>query len=464
MKKLLLKSLVFSSALFGMSMLASCDKGSNSTVHLETGDQYFTKNAYIDLSNLPEKIQFAIEMTGNVIDITVGNILIESKNFEYSNGILTIDSSVFFNESGKLAIASGDNRFEIFTESNEGSKLFRFNCLMVDKVIKTPEDFQSINNKPGGSYILGNDIDFEGSNITNFEPLGYSESDSHYNQEFGGIFDGNGYAIKNLQIRYSLDNPDDDLVDGIDQYQGRFVFQDESHRAGTEFGIFQSISGSGVVRNVAFKNCYVFGKTIVGVVAGTNNGLIENVFIDSDCKAIAATHFYDDDCNVATIAGINGQGTIKNVITMGSAKIVSHYIDYDAEAYDDTETEEVETSWDFWSGVKSDSKPDSNDLPSTGVYAGIGMSWGTAYDCVALQFSNSSVSPNTYAPFGQIHLAANKPSSGAEDTGLIYDCEVLTEQDMRKVDTYSAFSTDIWNISEGAIPTFKNPYPTAKYR
>ena len=458
MKKILLNTLIFSSVIVGSMMLSSCNNVRRS-VSLKNGDHYFINNSYIDLNNIPEQIQFAIEIEGKIQDISVGTILIKPKDFNYRKGILTINGNVLKDEYGELKISSGDNRFEIFT----GSTMYYHSCLMVDKVIKTPEDFQSINNNPLGSYILGNDIDFENSNITNFEPLGYAESDSHYNQEFGGVFDGNGYAIKNLQTRYSLDGPEDDKVDGIDQYEGHFVFQDDAHSAGTQFGVFQSISKSGIVRNVSFNNCFIFGKTIVGVVAGTNNGLIENVFIDKNCQAIAATHFYDDDCNVGTIAGINGEGTIKNVISMGTSKIVKNYIDYDDSAYDDLATEEVETSHNFWSGVKSEENMDSNGLVSTGVYAGIGMSWGEAYDCVAMQFTNASVAPNLYAPFGQTHLAINKPSSGAENTGLISNCVVLTEDEMKNASTYTKFSSAIWNISEGTIPTFKNPYPTAKY-
>ncbi len=449
-----MKRRILTSLLLAVSMVSGCGAlsacaSSPKNVYLEKGDRYFTKTPYVDLSNIPEKISFKVDIEENILDISIGRILIYEEDFDYRDGILSINSDVLKDENGKLLIASGDNRFGIRVEG----KMIYQDCFMVDKVINTPDDLQDINNRPMGSYILGKDIDLSG--VSNFEPLGYSESDSHYNQEFGGIFDGNGFAIKNISTKYSL-HPESTE----EQYHGRgYVFEDESHREGTEFGVFQNIGPSGVVRNVSFMNCDIVGKTIVGVVAGTCNGIIENVFIDKDCSAVASTHFYDDDCNVGGIVGLQGKGEIRNVISLAKAEILPQFTDFDEESYDNPETEDVvEVSHIFYNGDKG--WTDSNGLVTTGVYAGIGKSWATASNCVALAFNEGAYG---IRPFGQTHLAVNKESSGNEDMGHFINCVVKTEDEMKSSSLYSSFSTEIWNIVEGGIPTFRNPYPTAIY-
>ena len=421
--------------------LTSCGK---SSVKIEKDDVIFSKNLYIDLSNLPAKLQFNIELEADPIEINLGaRIKVYEENFQYKDNILSIDTNVFKDEKGNVKVLSGDQTIKIRMDNN---KTATKDILLVDKVIKTASDLQNINNKPQGSYILGNDIDC--SSISNFEPLGFMESDTRADQEFLGVFDGNGYAIKNVTSVYSTD-----LTNNKRNYDGLTLFEDESHRNGDVWGIFQTIGESGVVRNVSLDNCKVAGRTIVGVLCGNNAGTIENVYINSNCHADMSTHFYDDNCNVGGIAGING-GTIKNVISLATANIVSTYTDWGDNYLEDGASEPTHM---FYSGTKG--WKDSNGLDSTGLYAGIGKSWGYAFDCYARKFEDAN---GTTVPFGQTHLYENKNEDGP-NKGELKRCDVKTIDELKNIELYANYSKDVWNIYENSLPTLKAIYPTYKY-
>lgn len=427
----------------GIGTLASCSGGSK--VKINKGDSYFTRDAYVDLQHLPEKFSFYYDVEGSIEYISIGTRLKlydDSFSYDKKHKIITIKTDSFKDEKGNLKFSSGDQNVKI-----KANKITQTKILFVDKVIKTAEDLQNINNNPSGSYILGNDIDC--SSISNFEPLGYVESDSHYQQEFLGVFEGNGYAIKNVNTRYALDVSSSEA-----QYNGRFLFEDESHREGNQFGVFQIIGSTGTIRNTTFSNCKVFGKTIAGVIAGQNKGTIENCYIDNKSEVHISTHYYDDWCNTGTICGIN-EGTISNVISNGKSSIEATFVDY-SDAY----LEEDGVNYHTFYGTGKEIFTDSNGDNGCGVYAGVGMNIGEVNNCFSEEFVISTTNKKAY--FGQTHLYANKPSDG-EDKGMFTNCKVLPLNEMKDVNLYADYPTSSWNIYDGVIPTFKAIYPTGIY-
>jgi hypothetical protein len=62
--------------------------------------------------------------------------------------------------------------------------------------ISTAQDFQNINNDLTAHYVIVNDIDFEGFELTQIA--------SSANQRFKGTLDGAGYSLKNIVIPYTL--------------------------------------------------------------------------------------------------------------------------------------------------------------------------------------------------------------------------------------------------------------------
>lgn len=434
--------------------LASCGGNSSGGVAPKAGDAIFTRTPYVDLSDLPERVSFQVEVEGDIQRIQVGpQVLINagSGKFSYKDGVLTLDTSAFKDEKGEMLIAPGDQTVRIYA-----SKTVTTSCLFVTKVLKTAADLQSINaggtNALQGAYILGNDIDC--SSISNFEPIGYSDTDdgTHYKQQFNGVFDGNGYTIKNITTKYS-----DDPSTYKPIYDGNYLFDDEAHKTGTKYGVFQEIGAAGVVRNVAFQNVSITGRTIVGIVAGLTSGRIENVIVKEDCRALMSTHFYDEACALGGIAGmvsVDESAVVEHCISLVSdLQIVTQYTDYDDDAYYE---EDGGVTHVFYNGELG--WEDSNGKKANNIYSGVGRTSGTTINCVGKEFT---VTPTGLsADFSQTHIEANKEKDGP-DAGLVDECYMHTEADLKKVSTYTdlQFDTNVWNLKEGAYPTFKAIYP-----
>lgn len=451
--------LSFSLAACGGGGAASSGQGGDSLA-LQRGESYFLSKPYVDLSNIPAKLSFKVEIQGNISTISVGSrIVLTSSQYSYVDGILTIDLAALKDENGKTIISSSEANIKILAD-----KSVTVPCLFVKKVIKTADDLASINKDEvslSAAYILGNDIDC--SSIANWEPLGYTDTDdaaaTHYNDQFNGVLDGNGYAIKNVSTHYNSDPSTNQ-----DIYNGNYTFSDIAHSTGNEFGVFQEIGAAGVVRNVSFSNVSIIGRTMVGVVAGLNSGLIENVYVDKTCSVKESTHFYDETCNVAGIVGVVGtSGTVNHSLSLTSnISVVTKYVDYD-DTYIGVPTSTTDPTpwpnnyWTFYSGDKA--MDDSNGVRSTGVYGGVGMTYGTSTNSLSIQNSANGV-----LNFTTSHLEVNKTKDGP-DVGTVVDCAALSEADLKKKETYATygFDTSVWNLRDDAFPTFKAIYPVSIY-
>lgn len=429
-------------------------------VEVESGDVVFTNNAYVRLDDMPERLHIkmdTLEETNEIEYIDVGNVRINNTQCSYKNNILSIDTRAFVDNNGKSKIKSGDQTVKI--RFKNATKIVEINILFVDKVITTADELQSINENPSGSYILGNDIDC--SEISNFEPLGYTATSSVRNKEFLGVFDGNGFAIKNLTSRYSLDITSEKDA----KKNNAYLFESESHQSGDQFGVFQNIGSTGVVRNTSFKNVNIYGRTISGVICGLNEGTIENCFIDEDSSATISTHFYDETCNVGAIAGLVGaSGVVRNCISLAKCYILDSFAAYGDEYiegnrgnYGDNATEDQLRTWYFWGGTKGDNKLDSNGVETNGVYAGAGMVYGHTLNSYCLSFMIENESFAAQANFGQTHKYENKTSDGP-DVGSMVNCLMKTEEELKTTSLYDTFNTELWDINENEIPTLKEFY------
>ena len=125
--------------------------------------------------------------------------------------------------------------------------------------ISTYEDLYSIRYDLSSNYILVNNIDL--SNYADFAPI----------ENFAGILDGAQYTISNLKINKS----------GI-----------------ASIGLFGSITGTGVVKDLTINGAEVFGGTNSGVIAGTNAGEINNVNVSGYVE-----------CDANNCGGITGNNT-----------------------------------------------------------------------------------------------------------------------------------------------------------
>ena len=448
-----------------LASLTACNKG----MSWKSGDKVYYDRIIFDTSDekAPNPHIF-LGKSGSVKSVKLGR---DEIKFGYSGKVLTLSAEAL------RKAGPGEKSATVTFKDGNKQTVDIFNAT---KFIRTAEDFQGIGaDKKAceGYYILANDIDC--SSISNFEPIGqYFEETDPTNFYFHGILDGDGFAIKNVTCSYS-DSPrgvsDQNYPSNYDVWSGNPKFENEAHQAGDNIGIFQVIGSSGVVRNIAFDNCKVHGRTIVGVVAGNIMGRAENILINSNCQVKMDTHFYDDDCNTGAAFGIvAGSGNVKNVISLTTqVSILGIYEDYgpdyagkDGNGWDHPAgSPDNNANWWRFAGVTkqipdSETKiTDSNGKESNGVYSVVGKCWGQVQNSVGAAFK---VAPQDGAQFdvafGHTHNAINKPTSGDSDLGSIENCDVFSSTNLKKAATYAGynFSEDVWNIADGSFPTLKH--------
>jgi hypothetical protein len=451
-----------------LASLTGCKSSSGLT--WKSGDKVYYDRILFDTSDETAKNpHIYLGVDGKVASVKLGR---DDLKFGYSGKVLTLEAAAL------RKAGAGEKSATVTFKDGKKNTVEIFNAT---KFIKTAEDFQGIGadeKSAQGYYVLANDIDC--SSIANFEPIGqYFSEEDPTNFYFHGILDGDGYAIKNVKCSYS-DSP----VKGtgslayptnFDVYSGAPKFSNESHQQGDNVGIFQVIGSSGVVRNVAFDNCQVHGRTIVGIVAGNLMGKVENILINSNCSVKMDTHFYDDDCNTGAAFGIvAGSGNANHIISLTSqVSLLDFYQDYGddyagkigTDGWDHSTDPANTDPWWRFAGVSknipdtSTKITDSNGKQSNGVYSVIGKCWGQTSNSVGASFKVIPCEESGFdVAFGHTHQAINKPTSGDSDLGSIENCEVFSLADLKKASTYTQFSFDaenVWNIQDGALPKLK---------
>ena len=454
------KLALFAFGALAIASLVGCgNKAAAENLNWKKGDTIYTETLMFDRTT-KNPVHFKLGINNkNVKTVKIGRSEIK---FGYRNGILTLSAA-----SLKKASAGEWDAVVSFKEGGSTS----FPIFNADKFIKTPQDFQDINNNLDGYYVLANDIDF--SQVANFEPLGRmadeTDPENHY---FHGILEGNGHALRNMKVSYS-DGPiapsGSNYPSNYDIYSGnpnkKTHFTIDSHVMGDNIGVFQCIGSSGVVRNVIFDNVDVHGRTIVGVIAGNIMGMVKNCLITSTCSVLMDTHFWDDDCNCGGAFGIvAGQGKVSNVVNLSTdVKVRDTFEDYgdqyigESGAGYDHGYNASNPYWRFWGNDKVDSPTDSNGSPTNGTYAFVGKCWGMVENSVTKAFRftpNEGAERNAF--FGQTHLAANKPTSGDSNLGSLDNCQILADEALKSVATYETFSAVYWNITDGSYPTLQS--------
>ncbi len=122
-----------------------------------------------------------------------------------------------------------------FAQEQKEAQLFK----VTKYYVYTVEDLNNVRNDLSGTYYLMNDIDLAGYD---WEPIGNS-----YSTGFKGIFDGQGYRIKNVYVNNAADN------------QGLFGYN------------------KGTIKNLGVVSSYIGGEYSVGMV-GCNTGTVGNCY------------------------------------------------------------------------------------------------------------------------------------------------------------------------------------------
>ena len=286
-------------------------------------------------------------------DTTPGKFSVENPNV----ATIADDGTVTFKNEGKTTIS-----YTVTT----GGKTLTASCKVATvyfedeefTVIRTPDQLQAIENT-SGNYMLGNDIDLKeavakGGSLyhsgSGFVPL-FAEA----NVAFVGIFDGMGYAIKNIYMNSS--NAFTALFSYISSVDGKeAVIRNLSMVGGTINGgqYTAAIAGRCNITetnpNTRIENCFVdlevksFG--IAGGIIAYNTGIVENCLVTGDVNAsipamIAARQQDDDSIGVLNcvyadkdIDGVNSlyhNEAMENYVKLNETEIVKsmYYSSFD---------------------------------------------------------------------------------------------------------------------------------------
>lgn len=142
--------------------------------------------------------------------------------------------------------------------------------------ITTANQLEQIRNNLDGAYILKNHIDL--SKIKNWVPIGDKEN------PFTGSLDGNGFNITGLNI--NRPNTDD-------------------------AGLFGHIAPDGVIKDITLSQAQVKGRNYVGLLAGYNEGMIQNSRVYGNAEAFSTGGILVGQ-NTGRIEYSSSGGTVKS--------------------------------------------------------------------------------------------------------------------------------------------------------
>jgi hypothetical protein len=139
-------------------------------------------------------------------------------------------------------------------------------------------------------FVLHNDIDFGGANLTPVAPDTIPGNYPFDGTAFTGIFDGNGHVLRNAVINL----PDNDYV-----------------------GLFGLLGSGGQIRNLGVENISVNGLFAVGGLCASNGDEDSNIEAGTIRNCYATGAVKGADC-VGGLCGWNSGGTITTCYATGS--------------------------------------------------------------------------------------------------------------------------------------------------
>ena len=215
-------------------------------------------------------------------------------------GDLNADTKVTIKNSSFIGCQPGDQNNYIYesdtdvttftlTLSNNSVEEDPANTVRIGTVAEL-KAFKEAVNVSGNSYSgktikLTADIDLKGEA---WEPIGQAGGNG-VKTYFQGVFDGQGYTIKNMTIK-----PNATYGEGANYATGFFGFVD---------------AGDAVIKNVTFDNATIEGHHWTAVVCGYISGTIQNCHVTN--SSVVCSHANDDACGdkAAMIVGYTNEST-----------------------------------------------------------------------------------------------------------------------------------------------------------
>lgn len=213
-------------------------------------------------------------------------------------------------ENGVLTVTgSGSVRVRVRVDDSDWSDYVWFN---VPTPIYTAEQFNGIRNDLTGYYILMNDIDLSGYSA--WQPIGYAENSDiglTYGNAFKGYLDGNGFAVRGLNI-------------------------DLSQTPYLTVGLFGAIDNSATVINLNIENYTVSGacadQTVyIGGLAGIVNGTVRGGSVSGVLDCVGGQYIggavgmlFGEFSGAEVDTEITAGGSNDNILRVGGA--VGYYV------------------------------------------------------------------------------------------------------------------------------------------
>lgn len=169
--------------------------------------------------------------------------------------------------------------------------------------ITSIEDFQKLNENPGGIYVLETDLDF----------TGYTGNSSVITSTFTGKLDGNGHTLSNL-TNLSLFNSVTGTIENVNIQN----FTNIGTATTDDVTAFIKLTNGATLRNLKFENITLEGRHRVAVVSSFDNAnsIFENISVKN--ANVKGSGVY-----VSTFIGRKYGGTIKNVLVEGNMEITT---------------------------------------------------------------------------------------------------------------------------------------------
>ena len=297
---------IFFFALFVLCtlLLVGCDDSKNATFKLNL-DSY---------SELREKLEFRLTLSDpdKQLEKTSVKGIISKKGSK--DTLITKTVSFDSNQSATVTFTSLSSDTEYTVEFYAGYNGKKVSLLKADyktsneglldnpyKITKY-SDFDKYRNEKDGHFILANDIDFEGKQISPW-----------FSSAFTGTFDGNKKKISNFKLSILDEENNDTYSSSSNQYYGFFGNVGEGAKIfDLELNNFKIY-----VQRSSTKNTGSYAKSIFyyGVLAGYCAGEIENVKVTESEFHVKSSNTNPQVFKVGGLVGnLYKQGIIKNAV------------------------------------------------------------------------------------------------------------------------------------------------------
>ncbi len=215
------------------------------------------KNCGITINYVDYGKAVYLQLDGKVEGLDYNGVaIINNVNATITDGV--VDATAM--ETLKAALELGQD-VEILIPDETAFTIIKATAKYVTHTISNYEEFRAFPiDNPNVYMVLTNDIDCTGQVWASLGGI---------YERFEGVFDGQGYAIRNLTI----DNPNDGSE--YNSYSGNSFVTTNSYRAKFLLELYPSA----VIRNVVFDGVTNEDKITKNAFIGVNRGLIENVVL-----------------------------------------------------------------------------------------------------------------------------------------------------------------------------------------